>query len=87
MLGAKKSKNRLKRVSSRLTPVIPELFRTLIRMATITRQYVEALGKTGEGIKHIEDVDMSCKNSFTNKWGTFCFIYLLKPFIMPITDE
>ncbi|KJA12827.1 hypothetical protein HYPSUDRAFT_152228, partial [Hypholoma sublateritium FD-334 SS-4] len=42
----------------------------LKRMATIARQHIETLGKTGEGIKHIEDVDLSRDNSFTNKWST-----------------
>jgi hypothetical protein len=42
-------------------------------MAVITRQHMEALGETGAGITHAEEVDLSRDNAFTNKWSEFCF--------------
>ena len=38
-------------------------------MATITREYIEQMGQTGEGISQEDEIDMSLKNEFTNKWG------------------
>ncbi|KAF8189655.1 hypothetical protein BJ912DRAFT_966029 [Pholiota molesta] len=41
----------------------------LTRMASIAREHIATLGQTGEGIRTVEDVDMSRNNEFTNKWS------------------
>lgn len=40
-------------------------------MIYITHMYIKEMGATGEGIKFVEDIDMSADNVFVNKWSTY----------------
>jgi hypothetical protein len=40
-------------------------------MGKITRAYNTQMGETGAGIHDAQSIDMSKKNEFTTKWGTY----------------
>lgn len=44
-----------------------------------TREYIQEMGQTGQGIVKESDIDMTQDNEFTNKWGeprTSCLLLL-----------
>lgn len=44
-------------------------------MVTTTKGYIQDLGKTGEGITRIEEVDFTKNNDFINTWHTSTAVY------------
>ncbi|KAF9039569.1 hypothetical protein BDP27DRAFT_1435253 [Rhodocollybia butyracea] len=44
----------------------------LSKMATQTRNLTAAMGKTGQGLSSVDDIDMTQKNHLTDLWGKHC---------------
>lgn len=53
-------------------PVFSLIF-FFVRMVEKVKKHDKTLGQTGQGIRRKEDIDLTKKNEFVNKWGEWSF--------------